>query len=81
MVGFAVRLADVSDSVAIRKNIRSFIASRHRRLKVDDRAHEARVTAGERGRFRPVDQRGRIPSDRHYDQPAIDSKGDGKQSG
>jgi len=68
MVGFTVRPADASDGMATRNNIRSFVASRRGQSKVDDRAHKARVAAGERGRFRPVDQRSRIPPDRYYDQ-------------
>jgi hypothetical protein len=67
MVGFAVRPADASDGIAIRNNIRSFVAGRRGRSEVDDKTHEARVAAGKRGRFRPVDQRGRIPPDRYYD--------------
>ena len=81
MVGFAIRPADASDGVAIRNNIRSFVAGRRRQSKVDNRAHKAQVAAGEQGRFRPVDQRGRILPDRHCDQQAMDSKGDGKRSG
>jgi hypothetical protein len=51
------------------------MASGRRRSEMDDGTHKARVIAGERGRFRLVDQRSRIPLDRYYDQPAIDPKG------
>ena len=75
MVGFAVRPTDASDGVATRNNIGSFVASRRGRSKVDDKAHEARVIAGKRGGFRPVDQCGRIPSNRHRHQQTMDPKG------
>jgi hypothetical protein len=78
VVGFAVRLADASVGIAVGNNIRSFIAGGRRRLEMDDRTHKARVAAGERGRFGPVDQYSRIPPDRHCDQPAIDPKGGGE---
>jgi hypothetical protein len=78
VVGFAVRLADISISVAVGNNIRLFMAGGCRRSEMDDGTHEARVTAGERGRFRLVDQRSRIPPDRYCDQPAMDPKGGGE---
>jgi hypothetical protein len=55
IVGFTVHLAGTSNSVVTRNNIRSFVASRHRQSKVDDRVHEAQVIAGEQGRFGLVD--------------------------
>jgi hypothetical protein len=55
VVGFAVRLADTSISIVVGNNIRSFVAGGRRRSEIDDRTHKARVIAGERGRFRPVD--------------------------
>jgi hypothetical protein len=75
VVGFAVRPADASDGIAAGNNIRSFMAGGRRRSKMDDGTHKVRVAAGERGRFRPVDQRSRIPPDRYYDQLAMDPKG------
>jgi hypothetical protein len=75
VVGFAVRPADASVGMAVGNNIRSFMASGRRRWEIDDGTHKARVIAGERGRFGPVDQRSRIPPDRHCDQPTIDPKG------
>jgi hypothetical protein len=65
VVGFAVRPADTSVGEAAGNNIRSFVAGGRRRSKMDDGIHKARVAAGERGRFRPVDQRSRILPDRH----------------
>jgi hypothetical protein len=67
MVGFAVRLADASVGIVVGNNIRSFVASGRRRSEIDDGTHKARVAADERGRFRPVDQRSRIPLDRYCD--------------
>jgi hypothetical protein len=55
VVGFAIRLADVSVGIAAGNNIRSFVAGGRRRSEIDDGMHEARVIAGERGRFGPVD--------------------------
>ena len=55
IVGFAVRLADVSDSIVVGNNIRLFVAGGRRRSKMDDGTYEARVAAGKRGGFRPVD--------------------------
>jgi hypothetical protein len=55
VVGFAVRLADVSVSIVAGNNIRSFIAGGRRRSEMDDGTHKARVIAGKRGRFRLVD--------------------------
>jgi hypothetical protein len=78
VVSFAVRLADASVSMVAGNNIRSFMAGRYRRSEIDDGTHEVRVTAGERDRFGPVDQRSRIPPDRYCDQPAIDPKGGGE---
>jgi hypothetical protein len=75
MVGFAVRPADISVSIVAGNNIRSFMAGRYRRSEIDDGTHKVRVTAGEQGRFGPVDQRSRILLDRYYDQPVIDPKG------
>jgi hypothetical protein len=75
VVGFAVRPADASIGMAAGNNIRSFVAGGRRRSEMDDGTHKARAVAGERGRFRPVDQYSRIPPDRYYDQPAIDPKG------
>jgi hypothetical protein len=75
VVGFAVRPADISIGVVAGNNIRSFVAGGRRRSEMDDGTHEARVAAGERGRFGPVDQRSRIPPDRYCDQPAMDPKG------
>jgi hypothetical protein len=69
---------DISISVVAGNNIRSFVAGGRRRSEIDDGTHEARVAAGERGRFGPVDQRSRILPDRYYDQPAIDPKGGGE---
>jgi hypothetical protein len=66
MVSFAIRLADISVSIAAGNNIRSFIASGHRQSKIDDGTYKARVIAGKRGRFRLVDQRSRILLDRYY---------------
>jgi hypothetical protein len=65
VVGFAVRPADVSISVVVGNNIRSFVAGGRRRSEIDDGTHEARVVVGERGRFGLVDQRSRIPPDRY----------------
>jgi hypothetical protein len=47
VVGFAVRLADTSDSIVAGNNIRSFVASGRRQRKIDDGTHEAQVVAGE----------------------------------
>jgi hypothetical protein len=80
IVSFAVCLADASNGVATRNNIGSFVASRCRQSKVDNRVHEARVTVGEQGRFGLVNQHSRIPSDCYCNQLVIDSKGDRKQS-
>lgn len=65
MVGFAVCLADVSNGMVVGNNIRSFMAGGRRRSKMDDGTYKARVAAGERGGFRPVDQCGSVPSDRY----------------
>ena len=67
VVGFAVRPADVSDSIAVGNNIRLFVAGGRRRSKIDDGTHKARVTAGKRGGFKPVDQRSSVLLDRHRD--------------
>ena len=55
MVGFAIRLADTSDSVVVGNDIRSFVAGGRRRSKIDDGTYKVRVIAGERGGFRLVD--------------------------
>jgi hypothetical protein len=78
VVGFAIRPADASVGVVVGNNIQLFIAGGRRQSKMDDRTHEAQVAAGERGRFRLVDQRSRIPLDRYCNQPAIDPKGGGE---
>jgi hypothetical protein len=67
VVGFAVRLADASVSMAAGNNIRSFVAGGRRQSEIDDGTHKARVVAGERGRFGLVDQYSRILPDRHCD--------------
>jgi hypothetical protein len=78
IVNFAVRPADTSISIVAGNNIRSFVAGGRRRSEIDNGTHEVRVIAGKRGRFRPVDQRSRIPPDRYCNQPAIDPKGGGE---
>jgi hypothetical protein len=46
MVSFAIRLADVSVSIAVGNNIRLFVAGGYRRSEIDNGIHKARVIVG-----------------------------------
>ena len=67
IVSFAVRLADISDSIVAGYNIRLFITGGRRRSKIDDGTHKARVIVGKRGGFKLVDQYSSVLLDRYRD--------------
>ena len=69
VVGRAVRAANEVVVVVRSGRVRSHMGTRHRREAVDDGADEKAFTTGHRGRVGAQDQRGRVPTHRHRDQP------------
>ena len=43
IVSFTIRLADISDSIVVGNNIRLFIASGYRQLKINNRIYKVRI--------------------------------------